>query len=284
MEVRDGVGNIIALSNETTATPTSTNNGGGNNGGGGGGGGGNSISTPLPSNTGVVTLIGVSYPHSTVFAYVNGNLTSSIKTNASGVFQITLNNIISGSIIGLNSQDANGRKSITVSYPVAFLGNQMTISNILVPTTIELSAIQLQRGDILRIYGQAPADAMVGVHIFSNEIINNVPADSDGSYELKFDTKLLAEDLHTTKSRSVLADSVSPFSQLLQFSVGKKGITLNKDSADVNKDGKVNIVDFSVLLYWWNSTNQKGLDATDLNHDKKINITDFSILLFQWNG
>jgi hypothetical protein len=50
--------------------------------------------------------------------------------------------------------------------------------------------------------------------------------------------------------------------------------------ADLNKDGKVNLVDFSIMLTAWNSANANA----DINEDGRVGLADFSILLFNWTG
>jgi hypothetical protein len=50
--------------------------------------------------------------------------------------------------------------------------------------------------------------------------------------------------------------------------------------SDLNRDGKVNLVDFSILLFNW-----KGSDAVaDINQDGTVSLTDFSIMLANWTG
>ena len=122
----------------------------------------------------------------------------------------------------------------------------------------------------------------VNVHVASEETVTKTIADSNGAYAIIFNTKPLAEDEHTAKSRTLFESLVSPFSHVLQFIVGK-GIAKLK-TADLNKDGKVNIIDFSILLFWWNTKQAKGLGIADINDDGKVNIVDFSIMLFQWTG
>ena len=47
---------------------------------------------------------------------------------------------------------------------------------------------------------------------------------------------------------------------------------------DINQDGKVNLYDLSVLLFWWGPDHQ----SVDLNCDGEVNLSDFSILLSRW--
>ena len=59
-----------------------------------------------------------------------------------------------------------------------------------------------------------------------------------------------------------------------------KGVCTKK--ADFNCDGKVNSIDFSILLYFWKSKPPFKNQYVDLNKDLKVDSVDFSILLFEW--
>ncbi len=52
---------------------------------------------------------------------------------------------------------------------------------------------------------------------------------------------------------------------------------------DFNNDCKVNLIDFSIMLYWYNNHVLPPKNI-DLNKDTKINIEDFSILAYHWTG
>lgn len=64
--------------------------------------------------------------------------------------------------------------------------------------------------------------------------------------------------------------------------------SLNKDEkcnsprADLNCDGKVNLADFSILMYYWNSRLPN--IRADINKDGIVNLIDFSILLYFWSN
>ena len=52
-------------------------------------------------------------------------------------------------------------------------------------------------------------------------------------------------------------------------------------TGDINNDGKINILDFSVIMSEWG---QVGTTlSSDMNRDGKIDIFDFSILMANWN-
>ncbi len=51
---------------------------------------------------------------------------------------------------------------------------------------------------------------------------------------------------------------------------------------DINHDKKVNLIDFSIVLSFFNVKYPFSNPCADINADKKVNIIDFSILLSQW--
>ncbi len=52
--------------------------------------------------------------------------------------------------------------------------------------------------------------------------------------------------------------------------------------ADFNCDGKVDSIDFSILLYYWKSEAPFKNQYVDINKDNKVDSIDFSILLYEW--
>ena len=53
-----------------------------------------------------------------------------------------------------------------------------------------------------------------------------------------------------------------------------------KIPADLNGDGRVNLIDFSILLHWWGKDNA----LADLNKDGRVGLKDFSIMMYWWTG
>jgi hypothetical protein len=77
---------------------------------------------------------------------------------------------------------------------------------------------------------------------------------------------------------------VSPFSHTVFFKIIKKDDSEKPQcdikKGDLNCDGSVNLVDFSILLYYWGATSAKA----DVNNDGNVNLVDFSIMMFYWQG
>jgi len=52
--------------------------------------------------------------------------------------------------------------------------------------------------------------------------------------------------------------------------------------ADLNKDGRVDLVDFSIMVFWYQKSDFP--KEVDLNSDGKVDLADFSILGYYWTG
>jgi hypothetical protein len=52
--------------------------------------------------------------------------------------------------------------------------------------------------------------------------------------------------------------------------------------SDFNNDGKINSVDFSIMLAFWKTPYPFANTSVDVNNDRQVNSVDFSILLYQW--
>jgi hypothetical protein len=92
---------------------------------------------------------------------------------------------------------------------------------------------------------------------------------------------------HITKSAAIAPTDVSLFSDSAPFRVGDSTILKTPGSCgtlrgDVNCDGRVNLVDFSIMAFWYKKT---GVPIkVDLNNDGTVTLVDFSIMAFNWTG
>ncbi|MBU2544617.1 dockerin type I repeat-containing protein, partial [Patescibacteria group bacterium] len=56
---------------------------------------------------------------------------------------------------------------------------------------------------------------------------------------------------------------------------------------DLNGDGRVNLVDFSIAAYWYKRTISAEFavkESERMNGDGKVDLVDFSIMAFYWTG
>ena len=249
-----------------------------------GGGGGGGAPPPAPLATSVI-LKGKAYPFSTITILKDGSIVVITLADSQANFNVQITDITAGIYtFGLWAEDSAGAKSITFSFTtLVSAGTITTIGGIFLPPTISLDKTSVARGDTINFAGQTAPQSEVTVHISSeHEIVKKLNADASGLWSLAFDTTPLEEGFHTGKSKATSSEGLlSSFSKVISFLVGR-GVPEERPCAngDLNADGKVNLIDFSIMLFHWQGVN----DCADQNGDGIINIIDFSILLFWWTG
>lgn len=250
--------------------------------GGGGGGGGASV----PPAVTKVILEGKAYPDCSVTILKDGKVVGTIPADSQANFKTEITDITPGIwSFSLWSEDKEGRKSLSFSFTTSVTrGMTTTVSGIFLPPTIEIEKTSLVKGEILNILGVTAPESEVSIFVNSpgEAIIKKTKAESDGTWFYPFDTSILDEGSHTTKAKATEPGGlISTFSQILGFYIGK---TLAPEeicpNADLNRDGRVNLVDFSILLYWWGKANT----CADQNQNGIVDLTDFSIMMYYWTG
>lgn len=267
-----------------TVTVTPSPSGGGS---GGGGGSGQTI-------TGV-TFSGRAYPLSKVTILKDGQLAITTIAGPDAIFSLTLSGLSSGSYnFSVYGEDSQSRRSTLFTFPIAITaGANTTVGGIFIAPTISVDKTQVKQGDNLAIFGQSAPGSEVTIAVNSQvEQFAKTESDKDGAYLYNLDTVPLEIGAHITKSKATLAGKISPFGNAVGFTVGEKTV-LNRpeklaeaaEKSDFNTDNRVNLIDFSILSFWYNRPLIAVVKSTvDLNHDGKVNLTDFSIMAFHWTG
>jgi len=240
---------------------------------------------PWPPSPTKVIFQGRAYPSAFLTLLKNGKVAATFVAENSGTFKTELTGLAGGDyIFGIWAEDTEGRKSVTLSFTVGILERTVTkISGIFLPPTIEINPTQLERGQILDIYGQSFPGSKINILITPKEILETTKTSFNGKWSHKLDTLLLEEGEYEVKAKAFFGEGEqSPFSQTLPFLVLPRGL-IACWGADLNFDGEVDIVDFSILLYFWEQTNPKNRCA-DINFDSIVDIFDFSIMMYWWTG
>lgn len=276
-------GLFLVFSNEATATPVGSNNN--NNNGGGGGGGG--ASPPLASNASII-LKGLASPGATVFVLRDGAVAATTTADPTAGFNVTLSGL--GTAVysfTLYAEDVKGVKTSITSFIQALTdGVSTTVDNIFLGPSIAVDKSVVKQGDTLNIFGFTAPSSNVTVFVNSNQqFTNKVAATASGAWFQAFNTQLLDQGSHSTRSQSAKQNMLSVYSNTVAFQVGNQSApaTSGNMRSDLNNDGRINLVDFSILLFSWNKTNPTNPKA-DINKDGIVNLIDFSILLFDWTG
>lgn len=255
-------------------------------GGGGGGGGGGFIS---PSVTGA-TFAGKAYPLSKVIILKDAQIAAQTVAGNDANFSFNLTGLTPGSyMFSLYAEDKDGLKSPLFTFPITVQSGAVTnVGNIFIAPTLSANKTEVQQGGILALFGQTAPNSKVTITVNSaTQLLEQVNTGIDGVYLYDLDTSVLAFGDHTARSKTALAAGIiSGDSPVVAFSVGNQNVAAplpkNALRGDLNGDGRVNIIDFSILAYWYGRSNPPA--RVDLNGDGKVDLVDFSILAFYWTG
>ncbi len=257
--------------------------GGGSSGGGSGGGGGSDRELGDTQ----INVRGRAYPSRTVNFLVDSETVGSAQANGTGVFEFTTEVSPGTATLGIWSTDSNGTRSITLNNTFDVTQGAITnITGIILPPTIRVQSQNVNPGATIAVSGQSVPSADIEVHIDNGNPILRTTAGTNGQWTVNFDTSTVSVAEHTLRARSITGTAPlttqSAFSSTLQLFVGVDGEA--STPSDLNRDGRVNLIDFSILIFWWQTNGGDSDPPADINGNGRVSLEDFSILLFNWTS
>lgn len=268
--------------------------------GGGPGGRGGAGSIPNGSEKlflASATLSGWAPPLSSVFVLKDGKVATRVQAKSNGTFQAVVTDMERGTYTFMAYvEDKKLRTSSRFTSTLTLQsGTNNTLSNIILPPTISLPTNEIEPGEEIVVSGEgAPGRALevfvTKVGAAPGEFLKltatsslGAPGAADGEWSVPLKTAGLAKGTYRIRARILVdASSQESSSNFTSVSLGI-GESPAPDLAllsDLNADGKVNLIDFSILLSAWG---QRDVPA-DINTDGIVNLSDVSILLFNWTG
>jgi cysteine-rich repeat protein len=259
--------------------------GGGSSGGSGGGGGG----SDRELGTTQVQIAGRAYPSRTVNFLLDSDSIGTAQANSSGVFSFSTEASPGTATLGIWSTDISGTKSVTLNTTFDVTQGALTnLNDLVLPPSLKVSATNFNAGQVLTVSGQAIPNAKIDLYIDRNSTspVASGQAGANGVWSIQYDTARLSNGDHTLRARSVTGTGAltvqSGFSSTLQLFVGVNGQSTTP--SDLSRDGKINLIDFSILIFWWNTNGGDSNPPADINGNARVGLEDFSILLFNWTG
>lgn len=263
------------------------------------------VFTPPPSSGGSgggstqkgaqVVLKGRAYPKSEVTILKDAQIVATTIADDNATFQVLIKALSAGTyIFSIYSEDTKGVRSSLLTFPISVSKNVVTkIESIFVSPTLTGDKVEVKKGEPIILFGQSTPFSAITIEV-NSEMQHFVKATSntDGVYLYTFDSSVLELGSHTAKSRASLESVISSQSAVYPFEVGTKNV-YNKapptcpTKADLNSDCRVNLVDFSIVAFWYQRTVSPSFLIRETNHlngDGKINLVDFSIMAFHWTG
>ncbi len=257
-------------------------------GGGGGGGGGGGVS--LSTGTDSVVFKGMAYPGSIVTLIRNGSIAAEVPASPDGTFEVRLQNLPAGTYsFGVRAEDSQHLRS-TLDIHTVFIASGVTtvVDGLFLPPTVSTDKIEVKQGDPITLFGKSAPNAKLTLSIHSAvELVKKTTANSSGGWLYKLDSSELEIGEHEGKARAATQSDLSLYSDAVGFTVGttnraRSGISSSKNRCDLNTDNRVNILDFSIMAFWYKRT---GFPVKiDLNGDSRVDLLDLSILAYCWTG
>ncbi len=237
----------------------------------------------IPSQTETkVVLKGKGFPNRDVNILLDGKVIGVVRADSNANFSFSTIEITPGTAtFGFWSRDGAGTDSLTASFVFDVVQSAVTtVANVFIPPTARVSEKQVAPGELLTISGQSVPSAGIIAQIFNGPVVFNSETDRSGAWALQVDTASLTTGYHLVRAAFELGSTTkSGFGRSVNFYIGGDS-PLQDKSPDLNGDGKVNLVDFSIFLLSWNTDDER----PDFNSDGRVNLGDFSIMLFSWTG
>jgi hypothetical protein len=255
--------------------------------GGGGGGGGGSPFPPAPAEPSL-SISGIGVPSVPISVLQDGKalISNGTTDDTEGRFYISLPSLPQGTysftlIEGGGGSTALGSYTATITIVA---GTANSISNLLLPPDISFVTSTVSLGGTAQLSGFAPPSSTVDIWITSQSALQNpieasTSAGTDGSWSYSLATKGYQADTYQVKVRALLPSyTASAYSSISYLGVGVSPRPRGK--GDLNGDGKVNLVDFSIMLVHWG----QDYPPAEFSGDHIVGLQDLSILLYNWTG
>lgn len=250
--------------------------------------------SPIHGNLNVpateVVLEGFAYPDSLVTFVKNGAIIGNTISGSNGAFRKEASVTPDIVTFGIWARDNFGLNSQTTDVIISINPNtKTTISNIMVSPSIAADKYSPTQGEKMRVYGSSVPGSLVRVinNYATGQNLPPIKTDSRGHWEYNVSTLDLQPGEYSVKAVAQLEKLglTSPFSQDLLFNVQEKQCY----GSDLSNDGKVDVADFSILMFYWNKSlatmEHKPVNGcADVNDDGFIGLVDFSIMMYKWNA
>jgi hypothetical protein len=246
------------------------------------------VNASIPAELSSLIISGLTGPYTfLIFSQANsvmGTDTSNSLGQFSKMFsglQPTTHNI---TFYGID-QDNRVTSPIPISvYTPAF--QQTQVSSQLLSPTIEINTSSFLQGDQVIATGSAIPGG--NVTLFTDNPLRSYQASSSATGEWTYSITNTDEYIPGDyRMYAIVQDQYglqSLFSPSLFFSLrttATSGTACGDIStADLNCDGEHDLTDFSILMYYWGTTNE----AADVNADGVVNLPDFSVLMYYWGN
>ncbi|HVM76701.1 MAG TPA: Ig-like domain-containing protein [Candidatus Paceibacterota bacterium] len=274
----------------TAGQPTGTGAGGGTSGGDNPSGGGGGAGEPFPAGPAQPSVVikGIGVPNATITLLQDGKtVPPGTRADSTGKFTVTIDSLPQGTYsFTILESDASGHVISSYTTTITVIsGTSNSLTNNIIPPSVTVATSTVKPGGTVDVSGFAPPSSTIELVVMSQENLQDpikltTSADATGAWSYSLSTADYPIDTYELKARATLPGyTASNYSGITYLGVGTAPKPKNRNG-DLNGDGKVNLVDFSIMLFHWG----QNYAPADLNGDGTVGLVDFSILLFNWTG
>lgn len=249
--------------------------------------GSSSGSQTNPSNS--VTISGYTFPNAKLTLLKDGQIATTLLANSSGSFTIVVNGLNFGFYqFAVYAEDRDAVVSSPYVVNVAVTSTRGYVYNgVVIPPTIRANPTVVTPNQPVAVYGYATPGSTVSVEVPGFYNFGSTIADGSGFYRYEVRANL-SPSTYFFRTRSLVGATYSFYSKPVEITYYAEGQpqppapSPYASCVDYNKDRRINLIDFSILLFWFNKENPPR--EIDCNGDNRIDIKDFSILMYFWTG
>lgn len=248
----------------------------------------NNVSATVKTSLAGISLSGFTSPGSFVTLTEDASAIGTTSADGTGFFNFSINGLNPGDhVFRILSTDHNNNSTSQAVQQLFLLPDTLTsVSGILMSPAFNLDQTEIEPGDALTLTGTAKPNSTINIFIESPLRSYNATSNNNGDWTYTIaGTETTSYSPGQYRAYTNVQDSLgnqSIVSPTVQFQVTSPDTGNNPDPAcdishgDLNCDGTTNLVDFSILLFHW-QTNHK---VADINKDQTVNLVDFSIMMF----
>lgn len=232
-----------------------------------------------------VVVQGQSYPGSAVEVRFAQFPPREVFAGPDGSYKIDFPIVVAGAYpLTVSAIDGAGMMSASRGLRVLVLSDaRTTIDGFHLPPTLYLDKLSVRPGDSLGVSGYGRPGAAVVILLGTQLLPETFVVGANGVWRGSVRIGALPLTSHTLRARHI-DDAV--FSRIASVRIGVRTILADRSTArilagDINKDGKVNLVDFSIIAFWYGKKDIPSM--VDLSGDGRVTLIDFSILAYEWH-
>lgn len=236
------------------------------------------VSATIPFSTGNLRLTGHASPNALVTFLRSGLVIGTTVADSVSFFDKTLTGLDPGvQTFSMYGSDTTGRTTLTLSFDTNIIsGSTITLSGFLLPPTMSVQKENLKRPERQNVSGMTRQDSDVTTFFSGEDITAQARSAANGVWESQVNDTF---HLGFHSAQSLTQDGNGNQSSLSQTKLFNVLL-----SADLNVDTRVNLTDFSILMFNY-ARGDFPNKAADINDNRAPpDLVDFSIMMFYWTG